>query len=398
MQDLYDPTAFASLRRSLGEARMLPPAAYVDPVFYAREAHAVFGRKWLFLDHEDRIARPGDYATLTLGGYDVLYARGHDGEVRAFANVCRHRGCRLVDGAGSARHFECRYHGWVYDLSGALRGAPQMHLTPGFERFRWGLVPIRLERWGGFLFVNFDHEAESLRDYLGPLVDRLAPYRFDDLALARRREIALPCNWKVYVENLAEPYHTPYVHARGMAGKNEDEGARMLSGNSRERFGDGGPDAPVRIEWGENFAALVTRHQGSRGVLPGENAFPPREGLAGDAAAGSIWAYVYPSTVISCQREAVWWNQVVPDGPSRSTLVIGSCFPRATAARSDFEAGAEAYYRRIDQTAAEDVAIVEQVQKGLSSPHALAGPLSHLEAICHAHRNWVVDAVLGEER
>jgi phenylpropionate dioxygenase-like ring-hydroxylating dioxygenase large terminal subunit len=394
MTSPFAPEAYEDVRRPALAARMLPPGCYVDPDFHDREMARIFRRNWLFLDHEDRIPNSGDYFTTEIAGVGVLVARDEAGTVRAHANFCRHRGCRLVDGEGNACHFQCRYHGWVYDLSGALRGAPQMHHTPGFDAAEFGLRPVRLDRWGGFLFVNFDDAAPGLRAHLGTLHEMLAPYRFDDLVVTRRREIGLACNWKVYFENLMEPYHTPYVHAAGLAGKNEDDGARMLSGNARERFGEGGEGSPVRIAYGPNHAALIARHAGSRGVLPGEEPFPPRPGLAGAAAEGSIWAYVNPATVFSCQREAVWWNQLVPHGPDRTTLVIGSCFPAATVARPDFAARVEAYYRRLDQTAGEDLVIVAEQQAGLSSPLALPGPVNHLEVICHAHRNWVLDRVL----
>lgn len=395
MSGLFDNETYREVRRpSALDARMLPPACYVDPAFHEREMERIFRRAWLFVDHDGRIPNPGDYFTTALGGIDLLVVRDQTGRVRAHANFCRHRGCRLIEGAGNRRHFECRYHGWVYDLSGALRGAPQMHHTPGFDPAQFGLRPVRLESWGRFLFVNFDAEALPLAAYLGDLHGMLAPYNFGDLVLTRRVEIELACNWKVYYENLMEPYHTPYVHAAGLAGKNEDEGARMLSGNARERFGEGGEDALVRIEYGANHAALISRHAGSRGVLPGEEPFPPISGLSGRALEGSIWAYIFPATTLSCQREAIWWNQLIPRGPDKVTLVIGSCFPAETVARPDFARRVEAYYRRLDQTAGEDAVIVAEQQRGLSSPLALAGPVNHLEVICHRHRNWVLDAVL----
>lgn len=392
--DLFQPDTYAEVRRPALQASMLPPACYVNPRFHARERTHVFARTWSFIGDDGRIPAPGDYFTIQVAGTDLMVLRDNDGRVGCFANVCRHRGCRLVNGAGNTRLLRCPYHGWTYGLSGELRGAPQMMHSLGFDPAKNGLIPVRLERWGRLLFVNLDAGAGTLADYLGDLQETLGCYGLDHLVCTRRREIDIPCNWKVYYENLMEPYHTPYVHAGGLAEKNEDTGAEMLSGNSGALFGGGGEDAPVRIETGDNYAVLVTRHAGSRALLPGAEPFPAMDTLRGRATQGSQWVYIYPCTTISFQRECVWYNQIVPRGPDAMSLVMGSLFPPATTARHDFEARVEAYYERLDRTADEDLAIVVEQQAGLASPLARAGRVSHLEAICHAQRNWLLDRIL----
>jgi len=384
------------VRRPVLEAESLPPAWYVSPEIHAREVERVFMRAWNLIGHDSRVKTPGDYAALEFAGVPFVVVRGRDGVVRAFANTCRHKGSRIVSGDGNARAFKCPYHGWVYALDGALTGAPQMEHSKNFERRDYGLVPIRLESWGRLMFVSFDATAPSLMDYLGELPAALAPYNFDDMIEVRRREFEIGCNWKIYYENVMEPYHTPTVHAGGLAGKNEDEGARMLSGNAGELFGAGGEGSPVRLEFGRNHSAIVSRHAGSRGLLPGDEPFPPIRTLAGRTCEGSIWAYAYPSTTISCQREGLWYIEIRPLGPERTALALGTCFPAETVRRPDFGARVEAYYRRLDQTAAEDVDVVLEQQRGLASPLARAGRLSHLEAIPHAFRNWLLDQVLDE--
>ena len=324
--DLERLESFAAVRRPVREAESLPPACYTEAAFHAREVANVFRRAWNFIAHEDEIAAPGDYVCRELAGVALILVRGRDGVVRAFANTCRHRGSRLVAGRGRARAFTCPYHGWTYALDGRLTGAPQMEHAANFRKADYGLHPVRLERWGRFLFVSFDGAAPGLAEQLGELVPLLAPYNFEDLVLVRRREFEIGCNWKGYCENLMEPYHTPVVHAAGMAHKNEDRGAAMLSGNAREVFGGGGPGAPVQLTFGTNYAAIVSRHKGSRGLLPGARPFPAIRTLDARTTAGSIWAYVFPATVFSCQREGMWFNQVLPRGPGGITLAIGSCF------------------------------------------------------------------------
>lgn len=392
--ELFHADTYAAVRRPLLEASMLPPRCYVDAEFHARERERVFARAWNLVGDVGRIPSTGDYFTIEVAGTDLVVLRGDDGAVRCFANVCRHRGCRLVTGRGNARALRCPYHGWTYGLGGELRGAPQMMHTRDFDAADNGLAPVRLERVGPLLFVNLDAHAADLSDYLGDLARTLACYDLDDLRCTRRREIDVPCNWKVYYENLMEPYHTPYVHAGGLARKNEDAGAEMLSGNSSAPFGAGGRDSPVHIELGENHAVLAARHAGSRALLPGAEPFPAMSTLRGRAREGSHWVYVFPCTTLSLQRECVWYNQIIPRGAHAITLVIGSLFPAATAARDDFEERVQPYYERLDRTAGEDLAIVVEQQAGLASPLARAGRVSHLEAICHAHRNWLLDRVI----
>ena len=145
-------------------------------------------------------------------GKSILLTRDRQGALHAFANFCRHRGTRLADGKGNCKVLTCPYHGWSFAHSGELVGVPGMEQTKGFDRKHWNLLALRLESWAGFLFVNFDREAEPLAAYLGNLPERFASYRFEDFVCVRRKEYDIACNWKVYLENAMEDYHTPVVH------------------------------------------------------------------------------------------------------------------------------------------------------------------------------------------
>src|SRR5262249_6786438 len=146
-----------------------------------------------------------------LVGESVIVLRDLGGTIRAFANSCRHRGTRLLSGKGSCRAIACPYHSWVYRLDGTLIGAAGMEKTLGFDRAEYGLVPIRIESWAGFLFVNFDEGAAPLATQLGDLPQRFASYNLAEMVCTRRKEYDLACNWKIYLENAMEEYHTPTV-------------------------------------------------------------------------------------------------------------------------------------------------------------------------------------------
>ena len=167
---------------------------------------------WNFIGRADRIPNAGDYFTIEFAGVPVIVMRGSDGEVRAFANTCRHRGALLLEGEGNCRAIRCPYHSWTYDIDGKLIVAPEMDATSGFDPAEWHLTPIRLESWAGFIFINFDDTAPPLMQYLGDLPQKLASYRFEDMVCVRRKEYVLDCNWKIYVENAMEAYHIATVH------------------------------------------------------------------------------------------------------------------------------------------------------------------------------------------
>ena len=391
--DTLQTDIFQNVRKPALEAETLPPECYTSREFFDREVKHIFMKRWNFIGHDGQVAKPGDYMAFDLVGVPVMVARDRAGAIHAFANTCRHRGCRVVNGSGNARAFKCGYHGWVYNLDGRLTGAPQMEHSKGFDKADYGLFPIRLEKWGRFMFINFDKNAAPLKAQLGDLVDKVASYNFDDMELVRRREVEVGCNWKIYYENVQEPYHTPHVHTTTLATKNEDEGATLMSGNSGLLFGEGGDNAPVKLEFGKNYSSLIGRHVGSRGLLPGREPFPPIKTLEGRTRDGSIWSYPFPATTISCQREGMWYVEIQPLGPDRSKLVLGTCFPKETVARPDFEEKVQGYYERLDVTTAEDVVITEQQQAGVSSPFAKAGRVCHLEAVAHSFRRWVVDQV-----
>jgi choline monooxygenase len=202
--DLFNPAHYKAVRKPLLEAETMPAWCYTSPEFYRREVERIWKRTWNFVGSADQIANPGDYFTLTFVGIPLIILRDGKGALRAFANSCRHRGSQLLDGAGNCKLISCPYHSWTYELDGSLRGAPEMDRTLDFDKAKYGLVPIRLDTWGGFLFINFDDAASPLRKFLGDLPEKLAPYRLENMALVRRKTYDMACNWKLFVENAKE--------------------------------------------------------------------------------------------------------------------------------------------------------------------------------------------------
>jgi len=370
--DIFDPVHYAKVRRPLLEAETLPHWCYTSQDFFDREIARIFLRSWNFVGRADEVPNPGDYLTADdLAGGPVLVVRGKDNEVRAFANSCRHRGARLLKGAGNCRRIVCPYHSWIYALDGALIGSSGMEDTIGFERADYGLVPVRLETWGGFMFVAFDPSCPSLMEYLGDLPQQFASYSFDDMLCTRRKEYDLACNWKLYLENI-EVYHTTTIH--------------------RGSFGTQRADLETtRGQWD----ALHMPGDETCAVLPGETTpFPQIATLRGKPKKGTYFTLIYPNALFSSTHDCFWWTVIYPKGPERSRLSLGFCFPKRTVALPNFNEIVQTYYRRWDLSIPEDDVAVQAQQEGLRSPLRGPGRLSSMEPVVHVFDNWVLDRVL----
>jgi len=353
----------------------MPPWCYTSAAFYQREVERIFTKVWNFIGREDRIPNSGDYFTLEFVGIPIIVVRDVAGEVRAFANTCRHRGSLVAQGEGNCRAFKCPYHSWAYSLSGELLSAPEMDETKGFDTKDYGLIPIRIERWAGFLFVNFDDKAPPLSVHLGSLPEVLASHRFEDMTCVRRKEYDLACNWKIYVENAMEGYHVPTVHRSTL---------------QRQKG-----EPPGVVETKGQWVGLFKEHQGSRALLTGDVGFPPIPSLQGKMARGSLYPLIYPSTMFGCTIDCMWWLELHPRGPDSTHLIVGSCFPKDVVARPDFDELVKNYYKRWDISIPEDNSVSALQQRGLSSPFARAGRLAHMEPLVRDIDNWVLDRVLG---
>ncbi len=194
----------------------------VSPEFYELEREAIFKRAWLNVGRIEDVPRPGSYLTkeIHIAGTSVIVVRGLDGEVRAFHNVCRHRGNKLVweddprdETEGFCRQFTCKYHGWRYDLEGNLAFVQQEGEFFDLDKATTGLVPVHCDVWNGFIFINLDPEpAQDLRTFLGPMLNGLDGYPFDKITERYDFVGDNNSNWKLFADAFQEYYHVPALH------------------------------------------------------------------------------------------------------------------------------------------------------------------------------------------
>jgi len=201
--------------------RTLPGHYYTDPDIFAAEQARIFESLWCCAVRCAELANPGDFRTVQIGAESVLISRARDGRLRAFLNVCRHRGARLctAESGSVKRAFQCPYHAWTYGLDGKLIAAPNLTSMPDIDRVEYGLRPVRLHEWLGYAWVNLADEPPSFTDTviaaaterLGS-ADAIANYRIDELTVGRRIRYDVRANWKLIIENFMECYHCATIH------------------------------------------------------------------------------------------------------------------------------------------------------------------------------------------
>jgi choline monooxygenase len=337
--------------------RTLPWAWYADPAVLRREGRRIFGRAWQYAGHTGQVAEPG-FFTGSAGQIPVVVTRAGDGALRAFLNVCRHRGHVVAIGAGRRETLQCPYHAWTYGLDGNLRAAPRSDREPGFETDELGLVQIQVDTWGPFVFVNPDPDAAPLADALGDMPARLAEILdVDALEFRFRAEFELEANWKIACENFLECYHCAVAHPGFTAAVDVSPDAYRLeaSGLVSSQFG------PLRRN-GDSFltGGEVPRSQ-FHFLWPnfGINVFPGQPNL-------------------SC-------GSMLPLGPERTARFLDYFF-----APDVDPAWVDELIAFDDQIGREDTVLVEGVQRGVRSGVLAEGRLlseseqlvAHFQRLC----------------
>jgi len=207
------PSKISDLAEAAAKRRRAPASRYSDPEFLNREIESVFNRAWLVVGLAYRVQHAGDYFTFDEMGHSIAVIRGGDGVLRAFHNVCRHRGTRLLDGTGNVPAVRCPYHDWKYSLDGRLRHVPGADgFCEDIDKGTNGLLPVRVACAMGFVWITLDEQAPELNTTLNGLDAELAPYNLMEMRPIQEKVWTINCNWKAVLDNATESYHLPFVH------------------------------------------------------------------------------------------------------------------------------------------------------------------------------------------
>jgi Rieske 2Fe-2S family protein len=355
-----DRDALAAVLRPLGEARMLPGAAYTDPAVLAWERRYLFAGAWTCLGRVDELRAGGlTQRAVTLGDVAVLLTF-QDGGVRAFANVCRHRGHELLPEGGTATRpaVVCPYHGWAYRLDGRLATAPGMSAPTGFNPGLFGLVELPATVGHGWVFVNALATAPNWPAYLGGLADLIAPYRPEALRSAATHHYEVAANWKIIVENYQECYHCPLIHP---------ELCRVSPPTSGVNWSLPGAWVGGAMDLREHAETMSLDGRGAGSAIDG-------------APAGTVrYVALFPNLLISAHPDYVMTHRLVP-------LAVDRTFVECSWLVPDGMPDASHAVDFWDVTNRQDWAACESVQRGVASPHFRPGPLAPSEDAVH---RWV---------
>jgi phenylpropionate dioxygenase-like ring-hydroxylating dioxygenase large terminal subunit len=328
----------SALRAQLLQGSTLPASWYSDPEVLSLEHERIFRRSWQYAGVLGQAAETGSFFTCSAGDTPIVVVRDRDRQLRAFVNVCRHRGHEVAEGCGRRETLQCPYHAWTYDLDGSLRAAPRSDREPGFDRANWSLRPVAVDTWGPLVFVNPDPDAAPLHDTLGELPSDLAERGLDPAELVyrgRSREWVVEANWKLVVENFLECYHCPVAHKSFSRLIDVDPDAYELT-TARWSSSQYGP-----VQTGEN--------------LPYEPVGPVR---------ASQFHYIWPN----------WTLNTFPGPPNLRVLVFDPLGPGRTRTFVDGFWAPDAPDESVEEitefgavVGREDTELVESVHRGLAS-------------------------------
>ncbi len=329
----------------LEQASTIPAAWYVDQRIAELENKTVFGSNWQQVARTSQLEKPGQYITTTVAGEPIVVVRGADDVLRAFFNVCRHHAAAVMtEPCGQASILRCPYHGWNYGLDGSLKGMPEFDGVQGFDRQKNGLVPLRVDTWEQFVFVNLDPHAAPFKEFLGGLISRVAPLDIGKRHLFDRRVYDIHCNWKVFVDNYLDGgYHVPHLHK----GLNSVLDYREYTIENEDRYCL--QSSPVVAPEGKTLEAET--RQGTR--------------------AWYFWQY--PNFMLNCYDDYMDTNLVLPVDVDHCRVIFEFFFFDVSEAQREHNRKSVAVGAQVQD---EDLDICEAVQRGLKSRAYGTGRLS----------------------
>ena len=376
---LFTPELLDSFDSSIApqpEADTLPPVIYTSEEFLEFERRAIFDHEWVCVGLASRVPDPGDWFTVDVNEERLIITRDKEGVVRALSSVCQHRAQAICEGSVTSTTFKCPYHHWIYGHDGRLLGAPAMEKTENFDKKDWGLPSVLVEVWQGFVFVNFDADA----DPLAPTLERYNPYlEHYDLTNCRCTDTVvledMPWNWKIMFENFNDGYHATKLH---------------------EYIQDFCPSelSTFPVPWDDD-SNVIFREAGYLHIDAGFNAthkalYPVFPDLTEEERWRSTFALIPPSLCLGTAPDQAFYFIVRPKTASTIDVEIGTLLHPDTFEHPMFEQLLETAIAGIQVFVDQDQDVTKKVQVGLNSRFAPRGRYSWQEESHVQFNRWLV--------
>ena len=387
MPPVIDRNIVKKLNRPIDEAYGLPGDAYTDPFHFAAEQKKIFHKTWVCVGFETDLPNAGDILPTEVGGAPIILLRGRNKEIRAFHNICRHKGNLLVSEPKVARRsLVCAYHCWTYDLTGRLLAARNFGgLGKEWEgtcrkKEDLGLFLVNLANWHGWLFVNLDNQASPFEDYAVGMIRAFKGYDFSDMRLISETECLFEANWKLTFENFFDNYHVPYIHRESLKLRNKElYESDDKTGKSVRRLTNEGPYFGI------------------------EHNYPPESldasfGLAAPPDMSNAWRtriiylHLFPNLLIFAHSDHLVGIVETPTAPNRAHQRV-MIFTHGEGSLSDEFADQRQFCAEFwNKVNNEDVGVCGTLQKGRESPAFDGGIFAPAwESQIHAYQKLVAD-------
>ena len=344
-------------------ARTLPREYYTSANVFDLEGERVFSQRWLCVGREEQVPKAGDYFLANPGKESLIIVRGQDSKLRAFYNVCRHRGTRICeqDQGKFTGSIMCPYHAWTYGLDGRLMAARNMDGVADFDKSLYPLNEAALATWEGFVFINVASRPEPFEEAFAPLIGRFSKWHIGELRVAKTVTYDLKCNWKLIIQNYSECYHCPVVHPA------LDKLTPFDSG--RNDLGEG----PYLGGY------MTMRTSGSRMSMSGTSPYPPIGEVAGEELDHVYYYAIFPSMLLSLEPDYVMVHRVTPVTVNRSIITCQWLFQPDTIASAGFDPSDAVDFW--DMTNRQDWHVCELSQLGIESKSYTPGPYANQEGL-----------------
>jgi Rieske 2Fe-2S family protein len=361
------------------EATTLPQRYYTDPEWFQRELEAIYFHMWLCAGRTSQIPSAGDYFLRRFGNSSVIITRDEQGEIRAFHNVCRHRGtllCNAEQGRFAGR-IQCPYHGWTYKLDGTLANAPHMEKVQGFCEADYPLNAVATAVWDGHIFINLSAQPIPFAEHLAGLDKKFQPWRMEELQMVERRVYQLKANWKLVIQNYSECLHCPIVHP-------------LLQKQSHYMSGDNEPPQPTylggRMDLREGIQSLTMDGTTNRCGLPG---------LSADDQRHVYYYCLLPNFFLNLHPDYMLTFTMWPKAADQTEIICEWHFHPDEIRKPEFNPNDAVEFW--DITNKQDWELSDLAQQGISSKGYQPGPYSNREELLLALDRFVLQRV-GKER
>jgi len=345
----------------------MPQRYFVSPDVLSEEMEKLFTRQWLCVDREERVSAPGDYFLLEVADASIIILRDQQGTVRAFHNVCRHRGSRICEEHQGqfSETIQCPYHAWTYALDGRLIGAPATNDLENFRKRDFPLHPVALALWEGFIFISLAERPAPFEEAHGPLIGRFSRFNLPNLRVGRTIEYDVHANWKLVVQNYSECYHCALVHP-------------TLTKRTPPTMGENdlveGPFLGGYMILADDARSMTM--SGRVCGVPVDPALPVEEH-------NRVYYYsIMPNMLLSLHPDYVMYHVLWPVAPDRTRILCHWLFNPETLAGETFDIDDGVKFW--DMTNREDWHVCELSQRGVRTRAYRPGPYSRRETISAA--------------